>query len=521
MEIEQDSKTIQDYLQILCRRKYTILVPMLVLFVVSVIVALALPPIYRSAATILIEQQKIPTDLVKSTVVSPVDERIRQIQQSIMTVDNINEIIEKYQLYPTKNASRLDLAEKFRANFTFELVNVDVLGKVRNSKITLAFKLAFDHNNPLLAQKTASEITNRFLKENITSRTEGAKQTSSFLGQEAEEFKQEIEKTETKIAEYKKKYRDSLPELLPAHLDEVGRIKTQIQQTIFQEQAINAQRLNLQSQFATTSPVLLDTTGKSVLPDNLPALKAEYARLLSKYSVLHPDVIALKHRIDNYKASDNAKNAPSAATNPVYLQLKSQLEMADIQQRNLIKQRESLNQELKTVETQISQTPEVELEYADLMRDLDSNKAKYKELKEKYLEAKLSQSLEDEQRSERFSVSESAVVPTKPEKPERLKVLLMGLVASVVCGIGIGVGAEILTGGVRGQQAVTFLTGMQPLVVIPYIQNQQDIDSERKKKNRFIILCYALFIITVIVVHTLYMPLNTIFSKVLNKAVRA
>jgi Flp pilus assembly protein TadB len=153
------------------------------------------------------------------------------------------------------------------------------------------------------------------------------------------------------------------------------------------------------------------------------------------------------------------------------------------------------------------------------MRDLDSNKAKYKELKEKYLEAKLSQSLEDEQRSERFSVSESAVVPTKPEKPERLKVLLMGLVASVVCGIGIGVGAEILTGGVRGQQAVMSLTGMQPLVVIPYIQNQQDIDSARKKKNRFIILCCCLFVITVIVVHTLYMPLNTIFSKVLNKAV--
>ncbi len=520
MEIEaENSQSIQDYLQILHRRKYTILVPIAVFFLLVLIVTLALPPIYKSTATILIEQQKIPTELVKSTVESPVDERIMQIQQAMMTVDTIYEIIEKYQLYPTKNANRLDLAEKFRSNFSFELVNIDVLAtKTRNNKVTLAFKLSFSHKNPILAQKTTSEITSRFLKENITSRTEGAKQTSDFLGQEAERFKQEIIKTENEIAEYKKKYSMSLPELLSTHLAEISRIEVQIQQITLQEQVYNEQKNSFQAQLEVTPPTPPDPNAKNVLPDDLPTLKTEYQRLLSKYSPLHPDVLAIKHKIDHYKAPDKETAVP-IITNPVYVQIQGQLEMADVQQRSLMEQRKVLTEQLRILQEQVAQTPQVERGYAELMRDLDSNKEKYKELTEKYLAAKLSQSLEDEQRSERFSVSESPIVPTKPEKPDRLKIFLMGVAGSIVCGLGIGVGTDLIKSGVRGQQSIAFLTGMQPLIVIPYIQNQQDIDNERKKKRHFIILCGVLFIIAIIVIHILYMPLNIIFNNILSKVV--
>ncbi len=527
MELEEEPKSISDHLQILHRRKYTILATIPIVFVIAVIVALALPPIYRSASTILIEQQKIPVDLVKSTVMSPVDERIKQINQAIMTVDNINKIIEKYQLYPTGKANPLDLAEKFKANFTFELVDVDIIGTRRNSKLTLAFKLAFEHKNPILAQKTASEMTNMFLNENIKSRINGAIQSSKFLEEEAEKFRVYIQNAETKIAEYKNQHRDSLPELLSSHLDEMGRLKALLQQTTFQEQVINDQRTSLQAQLASispTNPVALDNSGKSVVAENLPSLQAEYKRLLTKYSVLHPDVIAIKRKIDNYKEPENttniAKNTPNTISNPMYVQLKNQLDMADIQQRNLIKQKESLIAELKKTQDQISQTSQVELEYADLMRDLDSNKQKYKELKEKYLQAKLSQALEEEQKSEKFSVIEPAVVPTKPEKPDRLKILLGGIAASIVLGLVVGVGADILGSGLRGQQSIKFHTQMQPLVVIPYVKNQADMDIENRKKTWLILLCVCSFCITVIAVHTLYMPLNALASKVMIKTQR-
>ena len=70
LEIEGEIKSLADYWQMLRRRKYLIAIPMLVLLIISAVVALILPPVYRSEATVLIEQQHIPSDLVQSTVVS-------------------------------------------------------------------------------------------------------------------------------------------------------------------------------------------------------------------------------------------------------------------------------------------------------------------------------------------------------------------------------------------------------------------------------------------------------------------
>ena len=61
--------------------------------------ALAWPPTYRSTGTILIEQQEIPTDLVRSTVTSYADERVQIISQRVMTTQNLLEIIRRYELY--------------------------------------------------------------------------------------------------------------------------------------------------------------------------------------------------------------------------------------------------------------------------------------------------------------------------------------------------------------------------------------------------------------------------------------
>ena len=57
-----------DYLAVLKRRKWNIVIPIISIFLISVIVAFALPPIYKSTTTILIEQQDVPLEYVKSSV---------------------------------------------------------------------------------------------------------------------------------------------------------------------------------------------------------------------------------------------------------------------------------------------------------------------------------------------------------------------------------------------------------------------------------------------------------------------
>jgi polysaccharide biosynthesis transport protein len=517
MELEEE-KTLKDYLQIARRRKYTIILPMLALLLLSIIVAIALPPVYRSKATILIEQQHIPTDLVRSTVNSFADERIRQIEQKLMTIDNLNKIIDKFDLYPKekKLVNSSVLAEQFKAATTLELINADIVGNGNNSKATLAFTLAFDNKEGVTAQKIANELVTLFLDENIRSRTQRAEESTKFLQEEAEKFKLEIQKSENEIAQYKEKYSGSLPELLTVNMSSIARIENNLQQLQLQEKMLDERRISLGLQISATNPVIIEAgEGKSTKVESRASLGAEYRNLLKKYSSTHPDVKALKRKIDGY---EDQKDGPSASqaniNNPIYLQLQSEINVAAVELKNIGQQRIALSEQLKKLEVNVSQTHQVERGYYDLMRDLDNQKAKYKELIAKSLEAKLSQNLEVEQKAEKFSLLEPPRVPEKPEKPNRIKILFLGFVFSVFGGLAAGVLAETMDNSIRSHTALTNLLGSEPLVVIPYIENKEDKNRSRRNKLNFIILGLSLIVGATIAVHFFYMPLDMVFNRV-------
>lgn len=524
MEAEEvgEVKSLSDYIQILRRRKYLILLPMLCLLIISVVVALILPPVYRSEATVLIEQQHIPIDLVQSTVVSLADERIKQIEQKIMTINNINLIIDKYNLYKeqAQKISNTELAGEFRTNTQLELISANIIKRGRRSTATLAFKLAFSHKNPIITQKVTNELVTLYLDENIKNRTERALETTNFLEIEASKFKLEIQKIENKIAQYKEKYSDSLPELLSVNVASISRSENELQQLSLQEKMLNERRISLRTQLSMTSPSASSGAGNNQSEglESAGQLEDQYQYLLNKYSEFHPDVKAIKRKIDNLNAVDpSASRQTRAATNPIYLQLKSEMEMAAIELSNIQKQKITLKHTLDKLEVRVSQTHQVERGYYDLMRDLENHSVKYKELKAKALEAKLSQTLEEEQKAEKFTLIEPARVPLKPEKPNRIKIVLMGLALSIAVGLGAGYTAEIFDQSIRGHHALEQVTGFEPLVVIPYINNQEDLDRDLRNK-RTLIMVFIFFIVgLVLAVHFLYKPLDILWFKVLHK----
>jgi polysaccharide biosynthesis transport protein len=512
MELEEE-KTLKDYLQIVRRRKYTIIIPMLVLLMLSIIVTVVLPPLYRSQATILIEQQHIPSDLVKSTVISFADERIQQIQQKLMTIDNVNKIIEKFNLFPKDrnlvNAS--DLAEQFKTATTLELINAEVIGKGKNSKATLAFTLSFDYKTAILAQKVANELVTLFLEENVRSRTQRAEESTKFLQEEAEKFKREIQSIENQLAAYKDKYSGSLPELLSVNMASIARIENTMQQLQLQEKMLAERRISLNNQLSATNPSIGTGDSKNTPVETRASLEAEYNSLLKKYSSNHPDVKSVKRRLDTYKDENSSQ---TVVNNPTYLQLQSELKIATVELQNIIQEKAALTAQLKKLETNVSQTHQVERGYSELMRDLENHKTKYSELKAKSLEAKLSQNLEVEQKAEKFSILEPPRVPEKPEKPNRIKILFVGFMFSVFGGLGAGFMAETMDSSIRNHNVLAQLTGSEPLVVIPYIENQDDLNRSRRNKVNFAILGLLLLIGATIAIHFFYMPLDLVYNRV-------
>ena len=165
--MEENVKGLGDYLAILKRRRWQLIVPAVLIFAAAAAAALLLPPVYKSTATILVEQQEIPQDLVRTTVTSFAAERIQVISQRVMTTAKLGEIIERFNLYPDerRKVPLSDVVEKMREHIDLDMIDADVIDprSGRASEATIAFTLGYQSDSPQLAQKVANEMVSLYL----------------------------------------------------------------------------------------------------------------------------------------------------------------------------------------------------------------------------------------------------------------------------------------------------------------------------------------------------------------------
>ena len=177
-----------DYIYILKRRKWSLVLPALIVFLIAVVVALALPSIYMSTSTILIEEQDIPADFVMTTVTSYVEQRLQSINQRMMSFTKLSEIIQRFNLYPElrDKLTSKEIIEKMKEDTLLEPVSTEVVDRRtgRPSAATIAFTLSYQEKNPNTVQQVANVLTSLFLSENLQVRETQAKETAAFLESE-------------------------------------------------------------------------------------------------------------------------------------------------------------------------------------------------------------------------------------------------------------------------------------------------------------------------------------------------
>ncbi len=154
--------------------------------------------------------------------------------------------------------------------------------------------------------------------------------------------------------------------------------------------------------------------------------KAKLASAQEKYSAEHPDVVRLQHEVDNLENAVQAdagagteRTARAHADNPVYIQVKGQLDALQVDRESAVKKRDALQAKLDDYEKRMAQSPEVERQYREMARELESAQFKYQEILSKQTEAQVSENLETERKGEKFTLIEPPQPPEKPVSPNR------------------------------------------------------------------------------------------------------
>lgn len=576
--MEEQAFDFSDYLNAFKRRLTSILVIAGVVFVIGALFALLWPSTYQSTSTILIKEQDIPPDLVRSTVTSFAAQRIQTISQKVMARPNLQEIIDKYNLYKDEKArlTTEEIMAEMRKNISLDLIDADVVDPRtgRPTAATIAFKLGFTGENPAQVQKVANELMSLYLKENLKERTEKASETYTFLKDESSRLKNEIAQLEAKLAAFKEKHVNSLPELQQLNLSLMDRterelsdidsqIRNQEQTRVYLQsqltqlkpfgadpamdpktrlQALRTQYLALIARYSPDHPDVIRTkreiagleqeTGQvdssTEQLKQLEALRGELATMLKKYSAEHPDVVKLQRQIQSLEQSVKTANAPvksSLATsaadnpdNPAYIQIKTQIESTDTEIRALKEKKAELENRQAEYEQRLVETPQVEREYRSLQRDLQNTTSEYDSIHTKLTSAEIAQQLEKDSKGERFEIIEPPILPEDPVSPNRTGILILSLLLALGSGLGYAVLVESLDDAVHGTKGIAMAVGAAPLAVIPYMATEREISRSKRRAVTRITAAAAVIVLGIAAVHFFWQPLDVIWYKALRKA---
>ncbi len=480
MEYYEETKSLRDYLAILRRRKWPMLLIAALVSAAGVVVAMTLPSIYRSTGMVLVEAQDIPRELVRSSTGSYAARRIDAISRNVMTRANLLKVIEKYDLYADSREKQPIEAIVGQMRKKIELKTISGDGtKASGKKATdaVAFELSFEHTDPALAQQVTDELISMFISENVQQRTRRASEASSFLEREVKRLESQLAGIEEKIAEFKQRNVGKLPELAQMNLRSIEGTRRTLDSISRELRSLEERRYYLQGQLTQTKrhAAVRSDDGRMVLEkeDRLRVLRSEYESALSLYDSSHPDVRRLKREIEALEREQGRSSsigAQRAPDNPAYISLQTQLRAVNSDINSLRVQRKQLQATIAGYEKKLEATPQVEREYTTLLRDRESVLKSYQETRSKLRRARLAQELEQESKGERLTVLESPQLPENPVKPNRPAIVFLGLLLSLACAIVYAAIAEALSSTINSRHDLIRAMGEPPLGVVPYIK---------------------------------------------------
>jgi len=562
------------------RRRRTFLAAASLSAAATVLLAAMLPSTYRSAATILIEQQEIPQELVRSVITSFADQRVQVISQRVMTTQNLLALVDRYDLYPDlrRKAPREVLLDKLRGDIGMHMISADVIDprSGRPTQATIAFSVSYQSRSPDLALKVANDLTSLYLNENLTSRTQLGRQTATFFSEESARQAAHIAELDKTLAAFKEKHRNDLPELVQLNLQTMERTELALHEAQNKLDALDSQRVLLEAQLAQINPTsqVFSDTGQRVMgpEDRLKALKsqlaaykarfapghpdivsterevrglesqvksdddtsdrlrqleeakAQLARALEKYSADHPDVVRLQHTVDGLEkavadagAAGKPREAAAHSDNPVYIQVKGQLDALAVDRVSAEKRHDELQAKFDDYERRMAQSPEVEREFHTMSRDLETAQLEYRQILAKQTESQVSENLESERKGERFTMIEPPQMPEKPISPNRILIVSLGLLLSLGLGIGAAAAHESFDASVRGPNDVRQLLQVPALASIPVIVTDED----RARRKRMIWFSWgggaAAVIVIACTVHLFVRPLDVVWLSLVRR----
>jgi len=456
------------YMQLVIRRKELFVVIALLVMTAGIVTSFVLPKIYEAKSTVFIEKNVI-SELVKGITVTPsMEDTIKVLTYAITSRTLLTKVADNVDmnLSSKSNIDNEELVKEFQKN-------IDVQVKDKN-----LFIISYKNSDPKIARDVVNTLVRLYIEENTSSKRDESYDATKFLSEQINTFKTKLEKAQDEVNNYKREKGSVIA------IDE-GKLFEEINKAQQKLYDLELQRRQLEGSRQVTKK------SGDPLQTKLVVLQKKLQDLRSQYTDSYPEVILTKGEIETIKEQMKGREGVGYQSLDPNELAKIDAEIAAIKVSE-----EGMRRYISTNQALLRNIPSAKAGLDKLELEKNNEKNIYDQLFARHGQSEVSKQMEVQDKSTTFRIVDPAVLPAKPVSPNRLKIMLLGIIGGIAGSMGLLLMLEQIDNSVKGVDFVKSFN-VPILAVIPHIDDTVELAVQHRKTIRLCTIAgiYFLFIL--------------------------
>lgn len=452
-----------DYVSVLRRRKWWFIVPLVACIVGGALLALFLPREYYTEAEIGVAAPTLSPEILKGVSSLDAAERERAVSQHLLSRTVLERVVRDEKIQPGKPVD--EVVGWLRSRVVINVAKP--IGRSDGRQGLDSFRLGYPDETAESAQRITNRLAYVFVEENSKTATERAENTSEVLAQQLNDSLEKLTRIEAQLRTKKQAYMGRLPDQINTNVQMVNGLRQQLESISMQLRGeqdrltlIESQLEDMRRGAGANAVTSTDASAIHSVQTRITQLQQQLAqaRAMGK-TEKHPEITWLQQEIADARAELKTA-APSGnredllRADPLYRQRQLERDTLRLRIRQLQAAETQARGQIAQYQSRVESAPLVEQELETATREQELEKARYTSLKTQHEAALLQESIARNQGGERFSVLYPAGLPSRPIKPDLLRLMLVALALGLAIGAALVVGREFVDRSVHDVRAL-------------------------------------------------------------------
>ena len=520
MSNEFRQRSPSEYLKIIRRRKWLIILPIIAVTSAVAWVVYRLPNVYESVTLIVVKPSTLPTTVVPTITEDSLTRQLTSIAQVVTSRSSLEPLVNQYELYKPERLRGVPMES------IIDMMRKDIKVEVNTSRndITNGFNITYRGRDPKVTQEVTARLAGKYVDEQTKNTVNSTNSARQFIDQQVRQTKEELDAVDKQRLDFMQKNLGNLPteatslvgqltglrEQQKALISEIGRLRDRSSSLATQVTLLKKQSQQTIDDFAENTTDPKTTLAWAELVKRRADLQSELQRLMTELKPKHPDVLAKQAQLDSVskdmdqmvaewkerivEKQQKLQNRPDLGVADTQAQIK----LVDGEVKREQKMLDGNEKQIGEILQRINNVPGAEVALGALERDYQTKKGAYDQLLLQQQKITLGADAASQQQGEGIEVVDPANLPSKPVAPKRFMLSLVGL----AFGLGLGL---LLTGifeiprllTIQSAEDARHYTGLPVLISVPELLTPEEARSIPRRRRLLLAAAVTVTIVTI------------------------